>query len=220
MKKIAVIGLGILGRNLAQYLMDQGVEVIAIDSDMALVEEMKDRVTYAVCLDVTNQKALEALDIVDVDSAVVCIGEHFQSNLLATVILKKIGVKYVITRASNPLERMILEEVGVNELIYPEENMAKDLSVRLAADTLLDHILISKTMGAAKIKAPKIFWGKTLAELELRKKYGINVVAIYKSEKYEETEDPFPSPEQVIQDGQILLIVGHTDNIMALSRMV
>lgn len=212
-KKFVVIGLGILGRNLATILASRGAEVIAIDSNMELVEEIKDRVTFAVAMDSTNERALKAQDIADVDAAVVCIGENFQDNLLTTVLLKKMGVQHVITRASNPIERQILSELGADELIYPEEDLARELSVRLMADSILDMFPLSPSLGAARLKAPKSFLNKKLIDLNLRQAYGINVIAIYDAELMEKTDDPFPNPTDLIKEGDVLLIVGRRESI-------
>ncbi len=217
-KKFVVIGLGILGRNLATILASRGAEVIAIDSNMELVEEIKDRVTFAVAMDSTNEKALKAQDITDVDAAVVCIGENFQDNLLTTVLLKKMGVQHVITRASNPIERQILSELGADELIYPEEDLARELSVRLMADSILDMFPLSPSLGAARLKAPKSFWNRKLIDLNLRQEYGINIIAIYDAELMEKTDDPFPIPTDVIKEGDVLLIVGRRESIERLAN--
>ncbi|MBN2325695.1 MAG: TrkA family potassium uptake protein [Candidatus Omnitrophica bacterium] len=218
-KKFVVIGLGILGRNLASILASRGAEVIAIDSEMTQVEEIKDRVTYAVAMDATNEKALKAQDIADVDAAVVCIGENFQANLLTTVLLKKMGVKMVIARASNPIERQILTELGADELIYPEEDLARELSVRLMADSILDMFPLSAGLGAARLKAPQPFWNKSLMELNLRAEYGINIIAIYDPEQMEKTHDPFPVPTDVIKEGDVLMVVGRREAIEKLAQM-
>ncbi len=218
-KKIAVIGLGILGRNLSKFLTSRGAEVISIDSDMNRVDEIKDHVTVAVCLDATNERALAAQDLGKVDAAVVCIGETFQANILATVLLKKMGVPKVITRASRAIERQILKEVGADELIYPEEDTARELSVRLLADSILDLIPLGPNLSGAKIKPPSLFHGRTLAELQLRSMYGINVVAVYDSPSEMETSDSFPQPETVIREGQLLVVVGKQENIAKLAEL-
>ncbi len=212
-KKFAVIGLGILGHSLAKKLSEHGAEVIAIDSDMDRVDEIKDHVTAAVCLNATNERALKAQDVKDVDVAIVCIGEAFEANILATVLLKKIGVKKVITRASSEVERQILREIGADDLIYPEEDLAGELAVRLTAKSLLDLIPLSSHLAAAKIKPPKSFVNHSLLELQLRSKYSINVIAIYEAGTEEDSEYIFPTPETEIKEGQTLLIIGTKDDV-------
>jgi trk system potassium uptake protein TrkA len=165
-----------------------------------------------------EQKALKAQDITDVDAAVVCIGENFQDNLLTTVLLKKMGVQHVITRASNPIERQILSELGADELIYPEEDLARELSVRLMADSILDMFPLSPSLGAARLKAPKSFWNRKLIDLNLRQEYGINIIAIYDAELMEKTDDPFPHSTDVIKEGDVLLIVGRRESIERLAN--
>ena len=218
-KKIAVIGLGVLGRSLSRLLSVQGAEVIAIDSDMDLVDEIKDHVTVAVCLNVTNERALAAQGLAEVDAAVVCIGEHFEANVLATVLLKKIGVKRVITRASSSIERQILKEVGADELVYPEEDLAQELAMRLTAESLLDLIPLSPTLGVAKLKPPRSLCGHSLATLRLRSTYGVNVIAVYEEGAEEGAQDPIPTAETVIREGQTLLVIGRKENIAKLASL-
>ncbi|MEW6235884.1 MAG: TrkA family potassium uptake protein [Candidatus Omnitrophota bacterium] len=218
-KKIAVIGLGTLGRNLSMFLAERGAEVLSIDSDIDRVEEIKNHVAVAVCLNATNEKALAAQGLEDMDAAIVCIGEDFESNLLATVLLKKMGVKHVITRAARPIERQILLEIGADELVYPEQDLARQLAVRLTAKSLIDLIPLSATLEAARIKAPQSICSKKLADLNLRSKYGINVIAIYDSGEGGKTDNPFPTPETIIQEGQTLLVIGHKDSIDRLADL-
>jgi trk system potassium uptake protein TrkA len=210
-KSVAIIGLGTLGFNLARLLAEQGAEVIAIDSKMDRVEEIKDHVTTAVCMNATQERALVAQDLAHVDVAVVCIGENFQANLLATVLLKKIGVKRVITRASSSIEHQILEEVGADELIFPEEDLAHQLATRLTAESLLDLIPLGPELEAAKVKAPRFLWGKSLVESNLRSKFQINVIAVYEEGKSLDKQSPFPRPEMIIREDHILLIVGRRE---------
>jgi len=218
-KKIVVIGLGVLGRNMAVLLESRGAEVIAVDSDMGPVDEIKDKVTMAVALDSTNEKALLALDISDVDAAVVCIGENFQANLLTTVLLKKMKVKYVITRAVNPIEKQILRELGADELIYPEEDLARELSVRLTSNSLLDLVSLGPNLEAANLKAPAAFLNKKLSELNLRVEYGINIISIYRPEDIQETVNPFPKPDHVFKEDEIILVVGSNEDIARITEL-
>lgn len=218
-KKIAIIGLGVFGRSLCQHLMDLGVEVIAIDSDINRIDDIKDQVTVAVCLDATNERALQAQDIQDVDAAVVCIGENFESNILATVLMKRLGVKHVIARASREIEEMILKEVGANKQIFPERDMAKEMAMQLSSVSLLEYMELSPSLKAAKLRAPKAFWGKSLIDLNLRSRYGINIIAVYTGENERESEDPFPKPDMIIQDYHLLLAVGKSKDIDKLAMM-
>lgn len=218
-RQIAVIGLGTFGNQLARLLAAREAEVIAIDSDMARVEDIKDSVDAAVCLNANQERALRAQGLGDVDAAVVCIGEDFQSNLLATVLLKKIGVPRVISRASNAIERMILKEVGADDVIIPEEEVAKELATRLTSDSILDLIKVSSNLSAVKLKAPKAFWGKSIKELDVRKKYHINIIAVFKHDLDDFMEDPFPNPDQVIGDGHHLLVVARNEDLEKLEAL-
>ena len=213
---IAVIGLG---SRLARLLEERGAEVIAIDSEMDKIEEIKDVVSVAVCLNACNERSLRAQELQEVNAAVVCIGEDFQSNLLATVLLKKIGVKRVISRAANAIERQILKEVGADEVIIPEEEMAREISTRLTSKSILDMIPVSANLSAVRIKAPKAFWGHTLAELQLRSNYGINIIAIFRENQEDLGEDPFPKPETRIEAGHSLLVIGYQEKLALLEKL-
>ena len=218
-KKIAVIGLGTLGRNLALQLAKIGSEVIAIDSDMERIDEIKDRVTVAVCMNSTNERALRSQNLSMVDRAVVCIGDNLQANILTVVLLKKIGVRHIIARISSDLERDILREIGAHELVFPEEKMARDLAVRLSSDTILELIPLTPRMTAVRMKPPASFLGKTLAELGVRTNYRVNVVAIQKVNQDGEQEEVIPFPDVKITDQQLLLIVGNANDIKKLARV-
>jgi trk system potassium uptake protein TrkA len=150
---------------------------------------------------------------------VVCIGENFEANVLATVLLKKMGVRKVITRASRDIERQILREVGADELIYPEQDMATELAVRLTAKSILELIPLSATLQAAKIYAPSAFWGQSLKDLSLRSEYGINIISIYESNELRDRDAMIPHPDTVIKEGQVLLVVGEEQAIKRLSQM-
>jgi trk system potassium uptake protein TrkA len=131
-RKFAVIGLGIFGVRVALTLMENQGEVIAIDKNRKPIEEIKDKVTVAVRLDATDEEALKLQGIDKVDVAVVCIGEDFESNLLTTVLLKRLGVKKVVSRASSPVQRQILDLVGADRVVSPEEEIAVKLAESLA----------------------------------------------------------------------------------------
>lgn len=219
-KKIVVIGLGTLGRSLALQLADNGAEVIAIDSDMERVDELKDQVTVAVCMNSTNERALKAQNLEMVDMAVVCIGDNLQANLLTVMLLKKIGVRHIIARVSSELERDIMREIGAHEMIFPEDDLARELAPRLTSETILDLIPLTPGMSAIRLRPPPSFIGKTLVDLSLRSKYKVNVVAILNQVGEDgEQEEIIPFPDIRITESQELLLIGHKDDIARLGRV-
>ncbi|NLE02648.1 MAG: TrkA family potassium uptake protein [Fibrobacter sp.] len=222
MDKYIIVGLGVFGRSLAKNLIQKGTEVIVIDKEMDLVEEVRDIVTYAVCMDSTDEKALDALGLRDVDVGIVCIGEDFEANLLTSVLLKHKGVKKVISRASDPLHIKIFKAVGIHQIVTPGVEAAEKLAYSLVHKSLLDISYISETTAAAKISVPPSFAGKTLGKLNLRARFGINVVAIHRMIETVGKDGPvlqekvisnIPGADTVIDASDILVVIGETDNL-------
>lgn len=227
MDKFVIVGLGVFGRSLAENLIQKGTEVIAVDKNMELIEEVRDLVTYAVCMDSTDEKSLESLGLKDVDVGIVCIGEDFEANLLTSVLLKHNGVKKVISRASDPLHIKILKAVGIDQIVTPGVEAAEKLAYGLIHKSLLDISYISETTAAAKISIPPSFAGKTLGKLNLRARFGINVVAIHRmvevqgkegSEKVEKVISNIPGADTVIESNDILVVIGETENLDKVMR--
>jgi len=227
MDKFIIVGLGVFGRSLAENLIQKGTEVIAVDRNMELIEEVRDLVTYAVCMDSTDEKSLESLGLKDVDVGIVCIGEDFEANLLTSVLLKHNGVKKVISRASDPLHIKILKAVGIDQIVTPGVEAAEKLAYGLIHKSLLDISYISETTAAAKISIPPSFAGKTLGKLNLRARFGINVVAIHRmvevqgkegSEKVEKVISNIPGADTVIESNDILVVIGETENLDKVMR--
>jgi trk system potassium uptake protein TrkA len=222
MDKFLIIGLGVFGRALAENLIQKGTEVIAVDKNMELIEEISDSVTYSVCLDSTDEKALDSLDLKDVDVAVVCIGENFEATLMTSVLLKQKGVKRVISRASEPLHIKILKAVGMDQIVTPGVEAAEKLSYGLIHKSLLDINYISETTAAVKINVPPAFAGKTLGKLNLRARFGVNVVAIHRRveidgksgrETVERVVSNIPGADTVLEIDDILVVIGETENL-------
>jgi len=219
MEKIIIIGLGTFGKNLALKLMQFDVEVVAVDSKIELINEIQDEVTYAVCLDSSDEKALNTLGLDNFDVGVVCIGDNFEANLLASVLLKNGGVKKVITRANDPIRIKILKEVGIDEVITPELEVSDRLANRLVFKNLFDFVDITEKLSIAKIKAPKYFINKTIGEINLRAKYGINVITIEHDKRTKDSkivrdiDDDIPDAKTVIKKDDTLIIIGNIKNI-------
>ncbi|HDN84685.1 MAG TPA: TrkA family potassium uptake protein [Candidatus Aerophobetes bacterium] len=218
MRKFAVIGLGRFGATVAESLAQRGAEVIAIDKDPHLVEKFKEIVTLAVTLDSTDEEALRSQGVDKVDIAIVSIGE-FESSILTTALLKKIGVPRVITRASHTaskIQEKILSLVGADRIILPEEEMGKKLAQSLIVSNILDYFPITEKYSAAEIRAPSNFWGKKIGELKVRQKYHVNILEIRKvspEKKKIEKINYLPQATDVIEKGDILLIVGEEEDI-------
>ena len=225
MQRVAVIGLGRFGTSLAKQLAYSGAQVIAIDSSAQLIEEIKEHVPVAVRLDSTDDVALRSQGIEQVDIVVVAIGEDFESALLTTVILKKLGVRKIYCRAQTTFHAEIFRQIGADEVIQPELEAGEQLGRQLANPRLDDFLKLDDDFSLIELHTPQQFVGKSLKSLELRQKFSVNMVAIIRStttttEDGEEVTSrkmlPALDADEIIQDHDVLVLVGTND---ALSKL-
>jgi trk system potassium uptake protein TrkA len=229
--RVAVIGLGRFGISLAISLAERGAEVIAIDKDMEAVDAVKDRVALAVKLNSEDEDALKSQGVDRVDAAVVGIGEDsFRSNVLTTILLKKIGVKNVISRAFENIDREILENIGADSVVFPEVESGMRLARSLTASSVIDHISLDEhdAYSMAQIEAPKRFWGKKIGDLRIAARYNVNIVLakhlVEETDKKGNTAtreevNPVPRADDVINEGDILWVVGRTEDVDNISQL-
>jgi trk system potassium uptake protein TrkA len=203
-----VIGLGRFGTSLAMTLNAYNHEVLAIDSDIKRVQEVSQLLPHVLQLDATNIDALREAGVEAFDTGVVCIGTDFEANLLATVSLRKLGVRRVITKARTVTQQDILQRIGADEVILPEHEAGVRLARRLAAIDFVDFLELGKDKGVVEMVTPDYFVGKSLKEAEIRQRYGLAVVAIRRG------QDAIISPraEEVIQQNDILVVLGKIAN--------
>ena len=225
MQKFAVIGLGSFGSTLARRLSEKGAEVIAIDTDMDKVEEIQTEVTLAVQLNSQDPKALKLQGVDRVDIAIVCIGEDFESNVLTTVILKQLGVKKVITRYMNPVQKRILKMTGADQVVAPEEESGLKLANSLINPSFNEILALSEDLQVVEMPVPLPFVGKTLRDVKLREKYSLNLIAIKtplagsgeEEEGDEQQIEGIPRPDRLFRKGDILIIFGKEKNLTRLT---
>ncbi len=225
MERYAVIGLGRFGERLATLLAEAGAEVIAVDRRRERIEQIRDSVTLAVCLDSTDEKALKAQGIDKADVAIVGIGKDFEDSALTTVILKQLGVPRVMSRATNSIRARILTRIGADDIINPEQESADRWRNRLLAPAIMERIELAEGHSLTQIPAPQSFCGKTLEELDVRKKYQINVVAIRRTQAETDAEGvrrthqlliSVPMADTTIESGDILLMIGSDEAMLSL----
>lgn len=176
--KFAVIGLGVFGTSIAKALAADGAEVMAIDNDETHIENIKDEVAHAVTLDSTDKRALAAQNIHEVEAVVVAIGEDFEALLLTTVYCLELGIKRVIARANNAQQRMILHKMGVSEVLSPELEVGRLVAERLLNPSLLSFIQLPDDYEIAEITTPPGIANRTLADINLRNKYKLNLITL------------------------------------------
>ena len=220
MQRFAIIGLGRFGKRLAMLLADAGAEVIAVDIDRDVVESLRDDVTLAVRLNSTNSEALRSQGIDKVDVAVVGMGDAFEDNVMTTVLLKQLGVRRVISRATSQIRGDILRQVGADDVVNPERESAHRWFNLLLAPAIVTQFELGEGYSLAQVVASESFYGKTLAELQLRQKHNVTVVAIQRkaSEGEQEDREPFitlPMGDTVIESGDLLLLVGNDEAMRA-----
>jgi len=171
--KYIIMGLGTFGSSLAQKLTESGNEVIGVDSEVGKVEALKEKISHTVCLDCTDQQAVTHLPLKDTDIVIVCIGEDEGANILATALMKKLKVKRLISRAVSPLHETVLEAMGVDEIVHPEEETADRWAKKLILSGVVDSFELTGEFSIVEAAIPKRFVGKTVLEVGFRKNYDV-----------------------------------------------
>ena len=214
MKRVIVVGLGIFGFNIAKELYESGLEVIAIDKHKETIQKIKDFSTRAILADATDKELLETIGIQEDDVVIVSFGEDLAASTLLTLHLKEFNVKEIIVKAPNEDHKRILEKVGATEVIIPEKEMAGKVAKRLISPNVLDYIPLSRDYTISEIAPPSSFLGKTIGELQLRKKHHIGVIA--SRDVLTDQIQMIPSADFVIKDSDILVVIGKEKDIQNL----
>ena len=182
MKSYIVIGLGRFGAEIAAKLYECGEEVLAVDTDEGIIDKIADRVTKAVACDARDRDVLEKLGAGNFDRAVVAVGSDLAASALITMHLKALNVPFIMCKAHDDTYREILEKLGADRVIIPEREMADKLSLGLTSTGVMEYIELSDEFGIVEMSPPSSWYGKSIQELELRTRYGANVIAIRKGE--------------------------------------
>lgn len=213
----AVIGLGRFGSSLLETLINAGQEVLVIDNDPEMVENYMGIATHAVIADAQEEEALRDLDLVNCDHVVVAIGHNQQASILTTIILKDMGVRHVIAKAETNLHARVLTKVGADQVVRPENEMAKRLAEQIMTPNLLNHLDLGDKFSLSEIKISNLrYANKTLADLEIRKAYGLNVIAV----KSQEDVVVSPDADHMIQIGDVLTVIGDSDDVRAFENLM
>ena len=177
-RQYAVLGLGIFGSTVAKTLSKYNAEVIAVDIDQKCVNRMADVVTQAMQCDITDIDQLRAAGIQDCDVAVVSMGNHLEQSVMAIINLKELGIPYIVAKAKNKRYMQIFSKIGANKVVRPEKEMGEQVAKGILGKNIIDIIDLDSEYSVVEIPAPKEWTGKTLIDLNLRRKYGINVIGI------------------------------------------
>jgi trk system potassium uptake protein TrkA len=219
--KFAVIGLGQFGRAIAKSLAKRGAEVLAIDNNPENINHISDHVAYAVMMDGSDKKALLSNDITDFDAVIVAIGSDFQQLLMCTVVLMELNVPRIIARATGKNSRMILEKMGVKEILSPEDEVGVIVAERLTNPSLVSYLQLPDEYRVAEIKTPPNLVGRTLEEINPRDKYNLSLITIKAMEELSDDMDRpaghhikgVPASSTVLQENDFLIVFGKDKDI-------
>jgi len=217
MRLFVVIGIGNFGYYTAQHLYELGSEVMVIDSNKERIQSIKDQVSMAVVADATDREVLERLGVPDVDVAVVSVGDRLDTSILITLYLKEMGVKEVVVKAVTVDHGKILEKIGASSVIFPERDSGVRLANSLSSSNVIEHLPLSEGYSILEIAASAKLVGKTLKELRLRNRFGIQVIAI--KELVPDRMHMPPDPDFVIKDSDILIVVGQDESLESLKKL-
>lgn len=215
-KQFVVIGLGRFGESVAKTLYGLGHDVLAIDMNEDMVQEISDSVTHAVQMDATDESALRTLGLRNFDVAVVTIGSNIQASVMVTLLVKELGVKYIIAKGQSDLHAKVLYKIGADRVVLPEKDMGVRVAHNLVSASILDYIELSPDYSIMEMKALEEWNGKTLAELKLRSKYGINVMAIKKDDDINIS----PNADEVISSDDIIVAIGSAEDLAKIEEIM
>ena len=215
MKSILLIGLGRFGKHIAIHLNQLGHQVMAVDHVEERVEAVLPFVTNAQIGDSTNADFLESLGIRNYDVCIVAIGNDFQSSLETTSLLKELGARLVVARAARDVQAKFLLRNGADEVVYPEKQLAKWTAIRYTADHILDYIELDADHAMFEIPVPTDWAGRTIGQIDIRKKYKINIMGVKKQGKLELSI----SPDTVLEAGETMLVLGRNRDLQKCFRI-
>ncbi len=223
----AVFGLGIFGLEICKVLSEKGSKVIAVDKDQKLIDRAKDIVAQAVLIDSTDENALRNAGLQDVDVAIVAIGESIDGSILTTILLKNLGVPNIIARAVSDVHAQVLQKIGATEVINISVEEGRRLAKRIISPEVVDMMPISKDQSITEMRIPAEFADKTLQEINLRKKYHVNLVSVKRTTTaIDEVGNPVkkeevfsPKPDEALKANDILVVLGREDDIEKLKEL-
>lgn len=215
MKSYAVIGLGRFGQALAKQLCTLGAEVLAMDVRADLVQQAANEVTHAVVADAQDKEVLRSLGVAHMDCAIIAIGDDLAASVLVAMNLKELEVPYVVCKAHDETHRRILEKLGVDRVVIPEQENAQRLGRSLHSHNVLDYIELSEVYGILEIPAPKSWVGKTLKELNVRAKLGVNIIAV----KNGNQTNVSPAADYQIRTEDIMVVLGENYALKAVQKL-
>ncbi len=206
-KQFVVLGLGSFGASVAVTLQQLGCDVVAVDQDMERINDIADKVTYAMQADIGNPDLLQSLGSRNYDGIVVASSENLEGSILATLAAKEMGIPYILCKAHNSRYAQVLRKVGADAVVFPEEEMGRKIAKNLLSANLADWIELSPDYSIVETAVPKRWIGRTLKDLDVRRTYGVNVVGVKEGDHVEIT----PDPDMALKEGMILMLIGSNE---------
>lgn len=206
-KQFAVLGMGSFGESVALTLENMGCDVLVMDDSYEKIQDISDKVSYAMKADVSDPDALQALGGKNLDGVVVAVSENLEAGIMATMLCKEMGIPLVVAKAKNKLQGAILKRVGADRIVYPEIEMGSRVAKSLVSREFMDWIELSNDYSMVEIAVPDKWVGRTLVDINVRERLGINVVGIIINGKIDVTLDP----QKPLPEGGILIVIGAND---------
>ena len=214
LKQFVVFGLGRFGVSVATTLAEAGYEVMVVDTSEEKIQEISAFVTHAVQADATDMDTLRSLGIRNFDVGIVAIGKDIQSSIMITLLLKELGIPYVVAKASTEVHQKVLQKLGADRIILPEYEMGRRIAANLIAGNIIDYIQLSPDYSIMEISILPDWKDSTIKDLDVRGKYGINIIAV----EHEGNIDVSPDPEYVLSADDVLVVVGNNKALQELEE--
>lgn len=213
-KQYAVFGLGNFGKHLALGLENLGCEVIVVDNSMEKIQEIADKVSYAMCANIEDPEVIKSLGARNLDGAVIAISENFGTSIMATIMAKEIGIPYVLAKAQSSLHATVLKKVGADAGVHPEKEMGRRIARTMVSGNFADWIELSPDYSLVEIEIPDEWIGKRLVDLQIREKYGINVVGTIENGVVDVTINP----QRPFNKNLIVILIGSNEALQKLKK--
>lgn len=215
-RQFAVIGLGSFGSSVAKTLYSLGNDVLAVDSDEDVIRDISDYVTHAVQADTADEKSLRELGVGNYDVAVIGIGSDIQGSILATLLVKELGVKYIISKAHDEMHAKLLYKIGADRVVFVERDMGARVAHNIFASNILDYIELSPEYNIAEIVCPEEWYGKTLKEIDVRANYGLSVIAI----RRDHDMNIAPRADDTVKPNDVIVAIGSNKELSRFENLV
>lgn len=208
-KQFLVLGLGRFGTSVARTLCELGQEVLAVDADEALVEAIAPHVTQAIQLDATDEEALSSLDVQNFDVAIVSIGQNTRDSILVSLLLKELGIPYLVAKANDDLHAKVLRKIGADRVVFPERDMGARLARNLLTPNVLELMELAGDHQIIEIRVPAKWVNNSIIDLNVRRRYGLNILAIHRGDRFLVS----PAPDMLFESNDTVLVMGRKDDV-------